>query len=317
MSFGGFAFFPPVIKYLLIINAGVFLLQNFFLPALHIGSTSIYKLFFDYFALQPIFGSRLQGLVKTAPFLPWQLITYMFMHGSFMHLFFNMFALWMFGVELENLWGSKKFLFYYFLCGIGAGLANLLIAPFFTTVGPTVGASGSIYGVLVAFGFLFPNREIYIYFLLPVKAKYLVVLYMALEIFSVASQQESGVAHVAHLGGALVGIVYLLITKGRSQMSFFGNSPRKSAGSFFSTQSKQTPFGSGQGFSGTGNKAPDVKEASYVETELYDYKKEQDEKQAASQKKIDDILDKLSAGGYQSLTEEEKKTLFREGKKIR
>ena len=186
---------PPVVKNLIMINI-VMLVATWALQSSGIDLTEKLGLYYP--------GSE--------HFRPYQFVTHMFMHANFMHLFFNMFALWMFGVELENLWGSKKFLFYYFLCGIGAGLANLLIAPFFTSVGPTVGASGSIYGVLVAFGFLFPNREIYIYFLLPVKAKYLVVLYMALEIFSVASQQESGIAHVAHLGGALVGIVYLLIT---------------------------------------------------------------------------------------------------------
>jgi membrane associated rhomboid family serine protease len=88
------------------------------------------------------------------------------MHGNFWHLFMNMFALWMFGMELENIWGSKKFLMYYLICGVGAGLSNLLIAPVFTDVMlPTIGASGSVYGILVAFGMLFPNREIFLYFL--------------------------------------------------------------------------------------------------------------------------------------------------------
>ena len=136
--FGGFAFFPPVIKYLLISNVLVFLFQFFLFPSFKVGNQPLSYLFMKLFALNPIGSS-------VFPFYPWQLVTYMFMHGGFFHLLLNMFALWMFGMELENIWGSKKFLSYYLICGVGAGLANLLIAPLFTEMSvATVGASGAI-----------------------------------------------------------------------------------------------------------------------------------------------------------------------------
>jgi membrane associated rhomboid family serine protease len=296
----------------------IFILQNFFFQSLWIGDVSLFQLFFKYFALQPIFTNVAIESPISGPFLPWQIFTYMFMHGGFMHLFFNMFALWMFGLELENLWGSKKFLFYYMLCGVGAAFANLFIAPFFSTVAPTIGASGSVYGILVAFGYLFPNRNIYIYFLLPIKAKYLVVLYMILELFSVASSSGSGIAHVAHLGGAVVGILYLILTKSKSGFKFFQDS---SAG-----QSKFTSFFSSSGDRIKTKRKPtfgkifsekDVADAEYTDVEEHDYKKEIEDHEKEAQEKIDAILDKLSASGYQSLTVEEKRILFQESKKLR
>ncbi len=314
--FGGFSFFPPVIKYLLISNVAVFLLQNFFFQSLWIGDQSLFQIFFKYFALQPIFTNVAVKSPISGPFMPWQIFTYMFMHGGFMHLFFNMFALWMFGLELENLWGSKKFLFYYMLCGVGAAFANLFIAPFFSTVAPTIGASGSVYGVLVAFGYLFPNRYIYIYFMLPVKAKYLIVLYIVIELFSVGS--ATGIAHVAHLGGAVVGIVYLIITKSKSGFKFFKDSTPgqskftsfyTSSGDRFGTKKKTSP---GKIFP-----EKDISDADYKDIEGHDYKKDIEEHEKNAQEKIDAILDKLSASGYQSLTDEEKRILFQESKKLR
>jgi hypothetical protein len=214
----------------------------------------------------------------------------------------------MFGLELENLWGSKKFLIYYTICGLGAAIANLLIAPLFTTVGPTIGASGSVYGILVAFGYLFPNRHIYIYFLIPIKAKYLVILYMALEIFAVASQSESGIAHVAHLGGAVVGIIYLLITT-KNKLKLF-DSFKSSSSDNFNNQNTQyrPPYTEPQ---------QKVYTANYKDIEQKDFKNEIDERQKDIQDKIDTVLDKLSKSGYQSLTDEEKRILFEESKKLR
>lgn len=303
--------FPQVIKYLLIINISIFILQAFFFQSMSLGTMSVGDAFFKNFALWPI-GSGY--------FMPWQLVTYMFLHGGFMHIFINMFVLWMFGFELESLWGSKKFFWYYMMCGVGAGLANLLIAPFFTSVGPTVGASGAIYGVLAAFAFLFPNRKIYLYFFIPVKAKYLIILYMAIDLLSVIGQRETGIAHVAHLGGAVVGIIYLLITKQRGGMSFFQN-VNKGQGRFSSQFSssgrkkKESTYGWNNG--GTSSKKVHIKEDDYEEIETHDYKKEMEEQEKSAQEKIDEILDKLSEGGYQSLTEEEKKILFQESKKLR
>lgn len=135
----------------------------------------------------------------------WQLVTYMFMHANMSHLFFNMFALWMFGYVLENYWGTRRYLIYYFVCGIGAGLVNALIPG-----GLTVGASGAVYGLLLAFGMLFPNERIYLYFLVPIKAKWFVIGYAIIELFEGVVGTADHVAHFAHLGGMVFGLILIL-----------------------------------------------------------------------------------------------------------
>ena len=128
------------------------------------------------------------------------------MHASIDHIFFNMFALWMFGYVLENYWGTRRFIFYYLFCGVGAGLLNMIIPG----MGPTVGASGAVYGILLAFGMMFPEERIYLYFLLPIKAKWFVIGYAALELFEGVFRSMDGVAHFAHLGGMLFGLLLIL-----------------------------------------------------------------------------------------------------------
>jgi membrane associated rhomboid family serine protease len=293
--FGGFSFFPPVIKYLLISNIAIFIFQYFIFAGIKAGGIPISAYFMHYFALNPI-GSDL------FPFYPWQLFTYLFMHGGFWHLFLNMFALWMFGMELENIWGSKKFLLYYLMCGVGAGLATILITPLFTSVNlPTVGASGSVYGILVAFGMLFPNREIFLYFLFPIKAKYFVIIYMAIELFSVGS--NTGVAHVAHLGGGLIGFIYLLLTRNNVNDLFrFDKKPKV-------TSKRPTNIYSNRYYEkyNTSKQGSDISDAEYYSGSGSD---------EITQEKIDEILDKIGKDGYQSLSEEEKKILFEASKKI-
>ena len=144
---------------------------------------------------------------QSGNFMPWQVITYMFLHGGFLHIFFNLFVLWMFGSQIEGLWGTKRFVIYYFLTGIGAGLLQLLLTQ---TGAPIVGASGAVFGILLAFGMMFPNREIMLIFLpIPIKAKYFVVMIGAFELFAGISGLQTGIAHFAHLGGLLIG--YILI----------------------------------------------------------------------------------------------------------
>ena len=179
----------PAIKNLMIIMGAVFLVQMLVRGWIEI-----------YFGLVPI-------LVWKKFFL-WQLVTYMFLHGSFFHILFNLLALWMFGGELENYWGSKKFLFYFFFCGIGAGICTVVITPYQFI--PVIGASGAIYGILLAFGWLFPNRLIYVYFLFPIPAKYFVIIFGLIEFFSSVGGAGGGVAHLTHLGGLLFGILYML-----------------------------------------------------------------------------------------------------------
>jgi membrane associated rhomboid family serine protease len=177
-----------VVKNLMIIMGIVFLLQMF-----------VSGWFDLYFGLVPV-------LVWKKYFL-WQLFTYIFLHGGFSHIFFNLLALWMFGGELENYWGAKKFLFYFFFCGVGAGICTVIFSPYQFV--PTIGASGAIYGLLLAFGWLFPNRLIYIYFLFPIPAKYFVIVFGLIEFFSSMQGAGGGVAHLTHLGGLLFGLFYM------------------------------------------------------------------------------------------------------------
>ena len=268
---GRFEILPFIIKNLLIINALIYLAQVTF-EGTNGGWVT------DTFALHHI---------KSSLFKPHQLITYQFMHGSFPHLFFNMFALWMFGSTLENYWGPKKFITFYLLCGIGAAIAHLGVlyienvnllnelaafksnptfnnylglynhhnlsnydlttqllhawqndpgnyeysrqgVEFFSQYidlslsTPTVGASGAVFGVLAAFGYLFPNSLIYFYFFFPMKAKWFVILYAGIELFSgIRNSAGDNVAHFAHLGGAVVGILLVYIWNKKDRRNFY------------------------------------------------------------------------------------------------
>ncbi len=186
-----FSLFPPAVKHLLIINGLVF----FALITPAIGD-----ILFRFGALWPL-GSGL--------FQPWQLVTYMFLHAGFSHILFNLFALWIFGQSIEAFWGTKRFVIYYLLTGIGAALIHMLIGG---GGAPTIGASGAVYGILLAFGMMFPDR--YIVLLIPpvpIKAKYFVMIFGAIELFSGLTRPGSGIAHFAHLGGMIVGYALIRI----------------------------------------------------------------------------------------------------------
>jgi len=150
----------------------------------------------------------------------WQPVTYMFLHGGLFHLLFNMLALWMFGVDLERLWGTRFFIRFYFVAGIGAAATTLVMSllPFafaeamFASV--TVGASGAIYGLLVAFAMMYPHRPIYLYMLFPIPARIFVIIIGAISFLSSVSEPRGGVAHAAHLGGILAGYLYLAWRRG-------------------------------------------------------------------------------------------------------
>ena len=143
----------------------------------------------------------------------WQLVTYMFLHGNMLHIFFNMYALLIFGIPIEQEWGSKKFLFYYFFTGIGAGITIFLINYFTQGIGfisPTIGASGAVFGLLLAFGLLYPDAELLLFFVLPIKAKYLVFLYGGIELYLELSSSTSSISHIGHLGGLFFGILFFI-----------------------------------------------------------------------------------------------------------
>lgn len=188
-------YFPVGVKWLLIINTAIFVL-NFFAVVL-IGTDP-----FLVFGLAP-WQVLERGYI-------WQLFTYLFLHGGLMHILFNMLTLWMFGADLERDWGTKRFLQYYFLCGIGAGVcvvvANLLVGNPYTR---TIGSSGAIYGLLMAYGLLYPDRVVLFSFLFPMKAKYFVMILGAIAFLSSFGAAGSGVSHLAHLGGMIFGYAYL------------------------------------------------------------------------------------------------------------
>ena len=145
----------------------------------------------------------------------WQLVTYMFLHGGIFHILFNMLALWMFGVELERMWGSRFFTKYYFVAGVGAAATTLTLSvlpvPFANQLyySLTIGASGAVYGVLLAYAMYFPNRPIYLYFFFPIPAKYFVMIIGAISLLSSMNESGGGIAHTTHLGGLVAGYLYL------------------------------------------------------------------------------------------------------------
>ena len=231
----------------------------------------------------------------------YQLFTYMFMHGSFQHLFFNMFALWMFGGIVEETFGRNKFIFFYFsfadIAKVAHNSGNVL------NLWTTVGASGAIYGILLAFGMLYPEQRIFIFPIpVPIKAKWFVMIYAGIELFYAMSGTNSNVAHLAHLGGMVFGFILIKYWQRHPAsaarvddvMNLFGNIGKKR----FTNSNTRPPH---QGTS-----------SSTHHTNVdWDY----NAKQKQEQKEVDAILDKIRRNGYDSLTKEEKQRLFEQGKK--
>jgi membrane associated rhomboid family serine protease len=187
---------PTAIFFLLIANGLLFAAQQFPL----FGNLSG-----RYLALWPLHS-------MVAEFYPWQLVSYSFLHGDMIHLIFNMFMLWMFGRELEIIMGTRRFLIYYMTCVVGAGVIQLIVSALQGSPNPVVGASGGVFGLLLAFGMTFPNRMIMLLFPpIPMKAKYMVVLFGILELYLGLSGRAPGIANFAHLGGMLFG--YLLLRR--------------------------------------------------------------------------------------------------------
>lgn len=304
---------PTVTKNLLIINVLAYLVGMLF------GNMAggLNDLFGLHFFLAPDFGL-------------YQLVTYMFMHASLSHLFFNMFALWMFGCIVERTWGARKFLFYYMACGIGAGLlqemaqfvqfymlaaenihgfsvSQIMTVAKASAVGinlwTTVGASGAIYGILLAFGMLYPEERMFIFPLpVPIKAKFFVVGYAAIELFMAFSTSGDGVAHLAHLGGMLFGFLLIRYWRRHPGRGYNRVGGRQFFDSMRSSWEQRThrkadttnSFGHTSTRS-NGERNPD-----------WDY----NARRRASQEEIDRILDKIRRNGYDSLTRDEKQTLF-------
>jgi len=313
----GFSMLPPIVKNLLIINFLFYLasiaFQNFFQMDLS-----------NYLGLY-YFQSEL--------FYPHQLITYMFMHADFTHILFNMFALWMFGGAIENFWGGKRFLVYYLITGIGAGLVQeavyaVRIHQIMAQLSPemiaevkanglalwqqgmnyksamgnlnamlnvcTVGASGSVFGLLLAFGLTFPNTLIYIYFMIPIRAKWFVIIYGMIELWGgISNKSGDNVAHFAHLGGMLFGIILLLWWRKRGDFPYqYGHKPNI--------------------FTRMRERLRNKNHLKYHVNQSFRPKtdEEYNAERTARNKQVDAILDKIAQSGYGSLSKEEKDFLF-------
>lgn len=303
-SYGRPNFLPPVVKWLLISNVAVFLLG---MLSFGDGSRTLYSYFIQYGALWPL-GSEY--------FQPWQYLTTMFLHGGFMHLAINMFILWMFGLQVEQTLGSRRFLIFYLLSGLGASLLHSVVTMSDAVQAPAVGASGAIMGVMVAFGMLFPNMMVLVMFFLPMKAKYAVLLFIAIDLFAgMQNSPSDNVAHFAHLGGALTG--FLLMKTG-----------------LHTVIANKLPGGSSNGHSRFGSPDPPrprpnpfsrtdrTESARIIEAKFRDVPERPSKNAPVSlnfgenQERIDEILDKISEHGYQSLTEEEKGLLREASKKM-
>ena len=206
---------PPVTKALLIANGLVFLLQ------LALGDATL-----SAFMLWPLGNGS--DPYATSDFLPWQVLTYGFMHGNIGHLLFNMLALLMFGAPVEHLWGQRRFLTYYLVCVIGAAVFQLIVGAWTLSQGgepyPTIGASGGVFGLLLAYGMLFPNQRVMLLIPpIPMKARTLVIVYGVVTLLMGITNTMPGVAHFAHLGGMVFG--WLLIRHWRGQPPFDRRGP--------------------------------------------------------------------------------------------
>lgn len=295
---------PTVTRYLLLANVACFVLMLVF------GGIA---------DLNNVFGLH---FFLASDFHLYQLVSYMFMHANLQHIFFNMFALWMFGCVVERTWGARRFLIYYMVCGIGAGLSQeiaqfcsfyLIASEQIPDFSPgliaevarnseavlnqwtTVGASGAIFGILLAFGMLYPNERIFIFPLpVPIKAKWFVCIYAVVELLSAMGSSGDNVAHMAHLGGMLFGFFLIRYWQRRPYITLAGEDE------FFSNlrrgweqRTHRRSGGSTVSFDNSHNSDWD-----------YNARKKQEEEE------IDEILDKIRRSGYDSLTAEEKRRLF-------
>lgn len=266
----------PVVRNLLLANGILFIIQQVF------G-------FFKPSYLEMIFGLSHAGLVQE--FMLWQPLTYMFFHADWLHLLFNMLSLWMFAGELEQAWGSRRFLRFYVYSGTGAGLC-IAAMNYFTFIrfgiSPyTIGSSGAIYAIFLAYALLWPHREVYLYFILPVKVRTLLIIFGLIEFLGTlgsALGHGGGVSHIGHVGGIFCGYLLLRLN---SEYGYVSSKSRQSSG-----------FSSGKGFI-----------TSWLKKYRLRNKRSQIETRIRAKKIIDETLAKIAREGMNSLSSEEKKNL--------
>lgn len=258
-----FRMMSPAIKGLVAANVAIFVLSNL------VGGQ-----FHSIFGLVP---AKVSGELWV-----WQLGTYLFIHASLMHLLFNLFALWMFGMAVEAQWGGAEFLRYYLICGVGAGVCSVLVNP--GSPLPIIGASGAVYGLLTAFAMLYPEAVVYLYFFFPIKAKHMAILFGTIEFLAGTADRTPVVARFAHLGGMIIGYIYLRwgwALRSRLQKAVSGIAP---------AEPRARP-----------RRARPARRLDPVPA-------------ADDSTEVDRILDKILAHGEGSLTEAERETLRRQAK---
>ncbi len=283
---------PNVIKYLLIANIVVWILTEM----LQMRGVNLNQTLALFYVGHPFFQ-------------PFQIVTYMFMHANFMHIFFNMFALWMFGNIMAKTWGEKKFLIFYFICGIGAGITQEVgqALGLIDLNACTVGASGAVFGLLLAFGITFPNEKLFIIPIpFPVKAKYLITFYILIEVLQFFGSGGDGVAHLAHLGGALFGFFLIMFWKKHPSQNI--NNWKRQAQGYGNSRQQQGNSWFGGGNSTSGSK-PTMK-VIYGGASRRENDYEYNERKKREAQEIDLILDKIRKNGWDSLTPEEQQIII-------
>lgn len=304
---------PPITKNLIIINILVFVATGL------VGRNGT--------DLTDVFGLH---FFLSDSFMPHQLLTYMFMHASFEHIFFNMLAFWMFGRILEQVWGPRRYVIFYMVCGVGAGLCQELVQYIdymrqgladydmvkvgndviskgqFLNFWTTVGASGAVYGILLGFGMTFPNERVMLLIPpIPLKAKYLIMGYVGIELVLALNMSNSNVAHFAHLGGMLFGFLLILYWRHKAGVNRKGFSTwreyRPQKESLWGRLKKKTQRKPRRQASATASASSPRHTASSHDPMA---------ERRAQQAEIDRILDKVKKSGYGCLTEQEKKTIF-------
>ncbi len=301
----------PGVKALLLANVAIYIVQTLMRDTIN--------------GIGPITG--MFGFIPYEAFFHgqvWRFVTYMFLHGGLTHILFNMIGLWMFGTQIESHWGRGPFLLYYLVCGLGGAFTYGLFKIFGMEAAiPMVGASGAVYGILLAYGMMFPDAVILVAMILPMKAKYAVVLFGLIELLSSISGSSSGVAHVAHLGGMGAGFVFLKMMipslragtglrnpwrqwRGKRRLKVVR--PEARAGGFGGNGSSQRPAG---GPSPSYDRGPsDRAQADRTQSE-----RAQSDRAQSDRAQVDAILDKISRDGLHSLTPQEQEILRRAGRR--
>ena len=286
-----FKYLTKPLRVLLLVNAAIFLMAFFGnnlalnLPGVGYGSLREYLVYFGAF-------------FPTSPLEVWRYVTYMFVHVDFMHFFFNMLMLWMFGSEVADWMGTRHFVSMYFFCGIFAALFSFFMCLFGLTNNPIIGASGALMGIFVAYYKFFPERMLLMFFIIPMKIKHAIWVMIFLDIFFAGSGDM--IAHFAHLGGVVAGFIYMAIYQNGSNVLY--NSPLSGLFRLFSRNpEKYNQASSSRSY--RSSEEPEVLEGEvfYVD----------------EQKRMDDILRKVEREGIQSLSESEREFLLKAGDKLR